>query len=146
MGWGTTSSGGSVSTSLQQVTLSTMAANGSMCRSVLYDWSRQFCAAIHCGGRGEIMLKDSLIYCLRYLCVIDTCQGDSGGPLMMYTTSNQWVIVGVTSYGIGCASASYAGVYTRIAYYQTYINTIMSAYGNNHTNPTSSGYKNFNWY
>ena len=138
VGWGTTSSGGSVSTSLRQVTMSTIAATASMCVSVLNDVTRQFCAGIQCGGRGEIVLKDSLIYCLRYLCVIDTCQGDSGGPIMIFTASNQWVIVGVTSYGIGCAGASYAGVYTRIAYYQNWISSTMS--GGVPVNPTSSNY------
>ena len=140
VGWGTTSSGGSVSSSLRQVTMSTIAATASMCVSVLNDVTRQFCAGIQCGGRGEIVLKDSLIYCLRYLCVIDTCQGDSGGPIMIFTTSNQWVIVGVTSYGIGCAGASYAGVYTRIAYYQNWISSTMSAYSHSYINPASSGY------
>ena len=69
---------------------------------------------------------------------LDTCQGDSGGPIMMYTTSRQWVVIGVTSYGIGCALASYAGVYTRIAYYQSWINSTMS--GSAPINPASSSY------
>ena len=72
--------------------------------------------------------------------VVDTCQGDSGGPLMMFTTSSQWVIVGLTSYGIGCANASYAGVYTRVAYYQSWIATKMSAYGSSYINPILSWY------
>ena len=66
---------------------------------------------------------------------LDTCQGDSGGPLMMYTASKQWVLVGVTSYGIGCARRDYAGVYTRVAVYQRWI---ASTTGNEYTNPISS--------
>jgi secreted trypsin-like serine protease len=54
---------------------------------------------------------------------VDTCQGDSGGPLMMFTSNNQWVLVGLTSNGIGCAEAEYSGVYTRVAEYQSWINT-----------------------
>ena len=69
---------------------------------------------------------------------IDTCQGDSGGPLMIFSTSNQWVVIGVTSYGYGCARASYAGIYTRVAYYQSWISSTMS--GSTPTNPTSSSY------
>ncbi|CAF3128995.1 unnamed protein product [Rotaria socialis] len=65
----------------------------------------------------------------------DTCQGDSGGPLMMFTTSNQWVLVGLTSYGIGCARAAYPVVYTRVAYYQDWIRTTTSGV---YTNATSS--------
>jgi secreted trypsin-like serine protease len=55
------------------------------------------------------------------LLLIDTCQGDSGGPLMMFTTSQQWVLVGLTSSGIGCAEASYSGMYTRVAAFQSWI-------------------------
>ncbi|CAF3483118.1 unnamed protein product [Rotaria socialis] len=65
----------------------------------------------------------------------NTCQGDSGGPLMMFTTSNQWVLVGLTSYGIGCARAAYPVVYTRVAYYQDWIRTTTSGV---YTNATSS--------
>lgn len=52
----------------------------------------------------------------------DTCQGDSGGPLMLFTSSQQWVLVGITSFGRGCAQPGYAGVYTRTAAYIDWIN------------------------
>ena len=58
--------------------------------------------------------------------LIDTCQGDSGGPLMMFSSSHQWVLVGLTSNGIGCAEANYSGVYTRVAAFQDWIATTMS--------------------
>ncbi|CAF3553030.1 unnamed protein product [Rotaria socialis] len=54
---------------------------------------------------------------------------------MMFTTSNQWVLVGLTSYGIGCARAAYPVVYTRVAYYQDWIRTTTSGV---YTNATSS--------
>lgn len=53
----------------------------------------------------------------------DACQGDSGGPLMMFTLSNQWVLVGLVSNGIGCARPNYMGVYTRVAFYTEWIRT-----------------------
>ena len=77
----------------------------------------------------------------RSVIPLDTCQGDSGGPVMMYTISQQWVLVGVTSYGKGCARANYAGVYTRVAAYQSWIATTSS---NASTNPRSSESVNTN--
>jgi len=53
--------------------------------------------------------------------LLDTCQGDSGGPLMMFTSSKQWVLVGLTSSGEGCAQPAYSGVYTRVAAFQSWI-------------------------
>lgn len=40
---------------------------------------------------------------------------------MMFTTSKQWVLIGLTSYGDGCARANAMGVYTRVAAYQDWI-------------------------
>ena len=45
---------------------------------------------------------------------------------MMFTSSNVWEQVGITSYGHGCAEATYPGVYTRVAAYQTWINDTMN--------------------
>jgi secreted trypsin-like serine protease len=52
---------------------------------------------------------------------LDTCQGDSGGPLMMFS-NNRWYLLGITSYGNGCAEPDYAGVYTRVSTYDELIN------------------------
>jgi len=44
---------------------------------------------------------------------VDTCQGDSGGPMWATTNAGRRQI-GVTSFGYGCATARYPGVYTAV--------------------------------
>ena len=46
---------------------------------------------------------------------IDTCYGDSGGPLFADAAAGVRRVVGVTSFGNGCAEPGYPGVYARVA-------------------------------
>ena len=43
----------------------------------------------------------------------DTCSGDSGGPLVA-TSHGHTALVGITSFGEGCARPGHPGVYTRV--------------------------------
>ncbi len=70
-------------------------------------------------------------FCIDFF-LIDTCQGDSGGPLMMFSSNNQWILIGTTSFGDGCAQANYSGVYTRVAAFQDWINTTMNTAAHTH--------------
>ncbi|KAJ9062438.1 Transmembrane protease serine 3 [Entomophthora muscae] len=95
IGWGTTSSGGAASPQLREVVLPLI--DDDVCKRAYpgVDARSQFCAGFLAGGR-------------------DSCQGDSGGPIV--TSDGQYaVLVGVVSWGKGCAQKNYPGVYTRIS-------------------------------
>jgi secreted trypsin-like serine protease len=103
VGWGTLTSGGNRPTKLYEVDVPIL--NDALCVEV---YSPGYLSpAMVCAGDYRIG-------------GVDTCQGDSGGPLMA-ATDNGWVLIGLTSYGIGCALPGYPGVYTEVQSYADFI-------------------------
>jgi trypsin len=99
-GWGTLSSGSSsLPTQLQAVTVNIVSA--SQCDSAYADYGgiteNMICAGVTGGGK-------------------DACQGDSGGPLAVAGS-----LVGIVSWGVGCAEASYPGVYSNVAALKSFV-------------------------
>uniref|UniRef100_A0A147BCW0 Putative trypsin-like serine protease n=1 Tax=Ixodes ricinus TaxID=34613 RepID=A0A147BCW0_IXORI len=55
---------------------------------------------------------------------VDACQQDSGGPLVTNSTRdgrNFFEVVGIVSFGVGCGTAQYPGVYAKVATFRDWI-------------------------
>jgi secreted trypsin-like serine protease len=99
-GWGATSEGGPTSDNLKAAT-APIVSDSDCADPLAYDGAffpaSMVCAGVLAGGT-------------------DSCQGDSGGPLVgPSTTAGQVRLVGVVSFGDGCARVNKPGVYARIA-------------------------------
>ncbi|GAB2821149.1 serine protease [Lentzea nigeriaca] len=103
LGWGRTSENGKTSRYLMQATL-----------PVLPD---TYCAEAY----SQFVKTD--MFCAGYEDgKIDTCQGDSGGPIVA-----EGKLVGVTSWGEGCARRGKPGVYVRISRYAKDLHPVVDA-------------------
>ena len=95
-GYGLTSEGGSLSPQLREAALTVLGDDKCEAASAYgadYAAAVMLCASKPGGGR-------------------DSCQGDSGGPLVA-RTDNGYRLVGIVSWGQGCARPDKPGVYTK---------------------------------
>jgi trypsin len=95
-GWGAISESGPVSSVLLLADIPVV-SNDDCNKPDAYDGrisAQMFCAGLREGG-------------------LDSCQGDSGGPVA-FGPANDCQLVGIVSWGFGCARALKYGVYTRV--------------------------------
>jgi trypsin len=81
---------------------------------------RKTCNASYNGAIAESMLCAGLEAGGK-----DSCQGDSGGPLIGYE-NGQAYLVGVVSWGQGCARPQFYGVYSNVAHVISWIESILT--------------------
>merc|ERR1711974_288371 len=72
-------------------------------------------------GVGDRFQLDSSEICAGGEVGKDACTGDGGSPLVCQAQSGRWTVVGLVSWGIGCAS-ELPGVYVDVAHYRDWIN------------------------
>jgi len=107
-GWGVLRFRGSYPSTLQMITvllISTQTCN----RTGVY--SGKILSSMICAGR----LSGG----------VDTCKGDSGGPLVKMV-DGKWTVLGVVSWGIGCAGRNKPGVYASVVEFEKWIKDTMS--------------------
>ncbi|KAG7314428.1 hypothetical protein KOW79_021731 [Hemibagrus wyckioides] len=108
-GWGVLQENGQLPDVLQKATIPlihrSVCSNASIYGSAITP--RMLCAGFLKGG-------------------VDSCQGDSGGPLVFL--SSRWHLVGIVSWGQGCARKGLPGVYTDVGQLLNWIYTIMEKY------------------
>ena len=56
---------------------------------------------------------------------VGSCKGDSGGPLVLQQPEKNY-LVGITSWGFGCAQPDFYGVYNRVSYFKSSIDALMN--------------------
>lgn len=93
LGWGRTTEGGARSDTLRKATVPLVSDADCSASYRSYDARTMVCAGYPQGG-------------------VDACQGDSGGPLVVDGT-----LIGLVSWGEGCAEPGKPGVYTRVSTY-----------------------------
>jgi len=103
-GWGTLQESGNTPSVLQKVSVP-LVSHANCTRSYPGKISDQMiCAGLKIGGK-------------------DSCQGDSGGPLLLQDNSGHPVLIGVVSWGAGCARPNKYGVYSKVNSVTSWIQT-----------------------
>ncbi|XP_051962967.1 transmembrane protease serine 4a isoform X1 [Xyrauchen texanus] len=108
-GWGHLKEKGSLSTNLQKAQIP-LIDRAQCASSTVYGNSvtpRMICAGYLAGS-------------------VDACQGDSGGPLVYL--SDRWVLVGIVSWGVGCARQGRPGVYTNVDQMLDWVHSVMQEF------------------
>lgn len=98
-GWGQTDEGGRDSEQLRYITKKELPFK--KCKPMLH-------------GEAQMKLNESIVICTSARNK-DACMGDSGGPMTTWNERGRSVLVGIVSFGYGCARDDEPSGYTRVA-------------------------------
>ena len=106
-GWGTVGSGSYLNSWLHEVNV-TVFTDGNCGAMNNYMTDDMLCAGLMAGGK-------------------DACQGDSGGPLIAADPAqyNAQTLIGVVSWGFGCAGEDALGIYAEVSHFTNWLNRKM---------------------
>ena len=106
-GWGTIGSGSYLNSWLHEVNV-TVFEDGNCGSMNSYMTDDMLCAGLMQGGK-------------------DACQGDSGGPLIAADPAQSYAatLIGVVSWGFGCADQDALGIYAEVSHFYDWLNQEM---------------------
>ncbi|PIK34969.1 putative transmembrane protease serine 9-like [Apostichopus japonicus] len=84
----------------------------------------------NCGNYGASFIERIMLCAGDVNSQMGACQGDSGGPLICQDVrdiAQPWTLAGVVSFGIGCASPGFPGVYSRVSTLRSFIDNTRNA-------------------
>ncbi|NXJ20326.1 FA9 factor, partial [Dicrurus megarhynchus] len=77
-----------------------------------------------CQQAMDRLLTDSMFCAGHSTATADACKGDSGGPFTV-SHHNTWFLLGIVSWGEGCAEQGKYGIYTRVSNYIPWIKEVV---------------------
>jgi len=111
-GWGQTSKEGTLESKLHQ--------------SVLRVVNTTDCARLYSLKYGVTITSGHVCAGPDMGTVTRTCVGDSGGPLQCNFKDGKWYLVGLTSFGSGCAKPGFPDVFVRISHFSNWIQSVIN--------------------
>ncbi|CAH0384422.1 unnamed protein product [Bemisia tabaci] len=88
-------------------------------------WDNEKCKAVYSGISSKFLINETVLCAGYEKGGKDSCQGDSGGPLMIpYGKNSSYYLIGVVSFGRGCARPNVPGAYMRVSKFLDWIEKV----------------------
>ena len=98
--------------------------NNQTCNQLMIDYLNNEVDGINEPDSDKEIITKSMLCAGNLAGSASSCQGDSGGPLI-FTKDDEHYLIGLTSWGIGCALADTYDVFTRMPYFKKVLQAIL---------------------